>query len=519
MIFAFCATLLPCYLVYSQTMAFHWDEGFHLLAAHLINAGRKPYIDFCFPQAPLNAYWNAAWMRIFGDSWRATHVIAALLTLGAAALIARFLFARFPDPGWRFSAAISGVLLFTLNMLVLQFGALAQAYAFSMFMIAAAMAASAAAMERERWITAALAGFFAGAAVSSTLLAAATGPVFLVWILIYSQRGSRLKKFAGFAAGALVAFAPIIFLFAKGPRQTWFNLVQYHVAYRRVEWPGATVHDVDTLTSWVNHSQGLILSLLALAGVLILWRKSSLATLDLAFAWDRRERAPFTLCLWLMLAVCLQNAFAHPTFPQYFIPMIPAATILATLGLYAVAIRLDVLERPAKLIGALGLIFLVGTVRGMFENRDDFTWRKVERAARKVEEVTPKGATLLGAEEIYFLTHRPVPEGMEFDFSHKLDFGPERNALLHILPRKELERRISARAYSTDAVCDDSDEADRVDGLNIYAQKDDLGECTIFWGFKPATAPAAPSLTGAPTGAATQPASAASHAKASTGAK
>jgi hypothetical protein len=232
--------------------------------------------------------------------------------------------------------------------------------------------------------------------------------------------------------------------------------------------------------------------------------------------WDRGQRAPFVLCVWLMLAVGVQNGFAHPTFPQYFIPMIPAATILATLGLYRLARRLEILDRPAKLIGALGLIFLLGTLRGMFENRDDFTWRKVERAAQKVEEVTPKGATLLGAEQIYFLAHRPVPEGMEFGFSHKLDFGLERNAMLHILPRKELERRISARAYFTDAVCDDSDEVDRVDGLDIYAQKADLGECTIFWGFKPAAAQATPSLTGAPNGT---PQQASSHPKAATGGK
>jgi hypothetical protein len=56
-------------LVYSQTKAMAWDEGFHLLAAQLIKAGKKPYLDFCFPQTPLNAYWNAGWMVIFGDSW------------------------------------------------------------------------------------------------------------------------------------------------------------------------------------------------------------------------------------------------------------------------------------------------------------------------------------------------------------------------------------------------------------------------------------------------------------------
>ena len=63
-------------LLYSQTLSFAWDEGFHLLAAQLINAGKRPYLDFCFPQTPLNAYLNAGWMRVFGESWRPVHALA-----------------------------------------------------------------------------------------------------------------------------------------------------------------------------------------------------------------------------------------------------------------------------------------------------------------------------------------------------------------------------------------------------------------------------------------------------------
>src|SRR5271163_4383817 len=88
-------------LIYSQTQALTWDEGYHLLAAQLIKAGKTPYLDFCFPQTPLNAYWNAGWMRIFGDSWRMVHVIAALLTAGAAMLVGDYLFVRFPVARWR----------------------------------------------------------------------------------------------------------------------------------------------------------------------------------------------------------------------------------------------------------------------------------------------------------------------------------------------------------------------------------------------------------------------------------
>jgi hypothetical protein len=46
------AVLATGLLVYSQTQALAWDEGYHLLAAQLIKAGKRPYLDFCFLQTP-----------------------------------------------------------------------------------------------------------------------------------------------------------------------------------------------------------------------------------------------------------------------------------------------------------------------------------------------------------------------------------------------------------------------------------------------------------------------------------
>jgi len=487
------------YVVYSQTLAFHWDEGFHLLAAHAIRAGKTPYLDFCFPQAPLNAYWNAAWLRAFGDSWRATHIASTLLLLGSIVLTAQYVRSRFPDARWRSVATLAAVIMFGLNVFVVEYGPIAQAYAFSMFMMAAAFRASVAAVERPAWFMAALAGLAAGAAVSATMLTALAGPVFLLWILIYNQSGSRIAKFAGFSAGSLAALSPIIYLFVKAPQQAWFNLVQYQLKYRRADWPGAGVHDLDVLTAWINRSQHLILILLTLAAVGLL-RRAAKEDLDKSFGDGdvppespsraapfsaRGERAPFLLCLWVAIAVGLQNGFAHPTFIQYFMPMTPSVAILATLGLYAVAIRLETVDRPGRLLAALSCLYILGLGRGLFDDRDSYTWRRVEEVAKKVQDVTPPDGTLLAAEQIYFLTHRPVPPGMEFGFAHKLDLGAKRNALLDIVPQAELEARIAARAYSTDVICDDGDEVDRVDGLGLYAQKADFGECTVFWEFKP----------------------------------
>src|SRR6202167_2596268 len=121
------AVLAALLVVYSQTWSFAWDEGFHLLAAQLIAAGKTPYLDFCFPQTPLNAYWNAGWMRIFGDSWRAVHAVAALLTAGAILLAADFVFVRFRVPAWRLAAALTVALAIGLNGMIVQFGTVGQA--------------------------------------------------------------------------------------------------------------------------------------------------------------------------------------------------------------------------------------------------------------------------------------------------------------------------------------------------------------------------------------------------------
>src|ERR1700733_4650725 len=85
-LFSVLALLTAGLVVYSQTMAFAWDEGFHILTAQLIKHGKRPYIDFVFSQTPLNAYLSAVWMAVFGESWRVPHAFSALCSAGAAIL-------------------------------------------------------------------------------------------------------------------------------------------------------------------------------------------------------------------------------------------------------------------------------------------------------------------------------------------------------------------------------------------------------------------------------------------------
>src|SRR5579863_7475766 len=131
------ALLAAGLMVYAQTDAFAWDEGFHMLTAQLIARGKRPYLDFNFSQTPLNAYWNAFWMTVFGQSWRTAHGVASLMTTGAILMTADFLFVRFPVVRWRFPAALMASFAVGLNVLIVQYGTIGQAYGLCLFLIVA----------------------------------------------------------------------------------------------------------------------------------------------------------------------------------------------------------------------------------------------------------------------------------------------------------------------------------------------------------------------------------------------
>jgi hypothetical protein len=469
-LYAAFAILAAGMVVYSQTLAFHWDEGFHILTAYLLRLGKRPYLDFFFPQTPLNAYWNAVWLGISGSSWRAVHAVAALTTVASVVLIAQYLYSLFPDHRWKPAAALAALALFGLHSLVWDYGTISQAYALCLVLVVAAFRAAVAATGRPKTGMSALAGLLAGAAACSSLLTAAVSPVLLVWLWLSNRAGSRWLKAAAFVAGGVLPSLPVLVLFSQGPHNVVFDILKYHSIYRRVEWPGATAHDVGIVTDWVNGSQSLLLVLLAAAG-LALSRKAG---------FDPPRQAEFRLCLWLVLAVGAQNLFAHPTFPQYYVFLIPFLTVLGTIGFYVLSLRLMDHDRPR-----IPVILMVGIAalclgNSIYDDRDTYTWRDLERVAAKVKQVTPKGAALIAPEQLYLLARWPVPPGMEHDDAHKLQLDPAESARLHIVPSAEVDRQIKAGDYPTMVTCDD-DRTSEVAGFNVYVQKADYGECTVFW--------------------------------------
>jgi len=468
------AVIFAGLLLYSQTLAFAWDEGFHLLAAQLIKAGQRPYLDFCFPQTPLNAYINAACMRLFGESWRPTHVLAAFWVIAAAFLAGGYILQRFPVARWRLPAALAVLVMVAMNSEVVMFGPIGQAYAICLFLCVAAFRFAILAVDRRGPHWALAAGLMAGTAAASSLLSAAAAPVLLLWILIQNRAGNRWLKAVALGIGAAIPFTPVLLLYLQSPKLVLFNIIQYQTMYRAAKWSGATGQDISVLTSWIDSAQGLMLVLLGLSGIWYIVRRSG---------WEHPFRAEFYLAFWMALGMAAELATAHPTFERYFLIVVPFAAILAAAGLYAASQAMGFTGRPKIPAAILILLVTLGLGKAIFEDRDSYSWGDCEKIAREVDRVTTPHGRVWADELFYFLTHRVPPDGMEFSYAHELDMPPAQAAEFHILPVTYIHDQVRAGIYQTVAACYESDETDKIALAELFRHHTEIRDCNVYWGF------------------------------------
>lgn len=432
-------------LFYSQTAVLDWDEGFHLVAASLIAAGRRPYIDFLFPQPWLHAAWNALWLWLTGGGWRGPHFVAALETSLAIALTAGYAVRSSKIAGY------AAALLIGLNPIVVEFGTKAQAYGACLLLTVAAFRATAGGQ-------ALLGGVLAGGAASCSLLSAPAAPVLVIW---HCWRG-RWSDGMRAALGVLAGLAPIAVSFIRAPSLAWFNLVEYHARYRRAGWTDITESDLEVFRSCLTSVPALLLIGFAALGL-----------------WKAHKRRPeLMLAAALAGTLALEAAFAHPTFPQYFVLTVPFLAILAGEGFMALGPRWPVVVLGAVLVVALGF--------SLIEMRDNNnSWTAMAALARKIQEVTPAKGVVLADPPVYFALKQQPPSGMEFPASHDIEtLGPGRAAALHIVPQSVLMRRVNAGEFATVETC--RGDEDEIIALNLpqrYSRKTEIAGCNVYWAF------------------------------------
>ncbi len=458
--------------VYAETIAFVWDEGFHLVAAQFIAWGKTPYIDFLFPQTLLNAYFNAGVLRGVGHSWHAVHFFDALFVATATCLTTTYVMRRFPDKCWSLPCAIVVACLVGLDTIVIPFGTVAQAYGSGTLLVVAAYCVAIHSVDRAgAWLTF-LTALLAGAAASCTLLTAPVLPVLLVWTVFAKRPGNRWANAAAFCAGALIPLTPELWLFWKAPAVTFFNVVQYQALFRRVNWGDANLHDLDTFTDWANSAHALLLGLLAFIGIVFVIKKSH---------WQRALRREIYLAAWIAAALGGYIAVAHPTFGRYFIFMVPFMAILASAGFYYTGSQLMGHERPWWPTIILVFILAVSAGKAVFDERDSTNWHDYEKIAAKIKEVTPPGREYWADELVYFILRQAPPSGLEFSYSHKLELPPRDEARFHIISLKELKEQVWKGRFATVETCKDDIESDfKLD--DIFPNKQDFDDCSVYWG-------------------------------------
>jgi len=468
------AALAGGLVAYSQTWAWFWDEGFHLLAAQLINNGKKPYLDFFYQHAPMYAYINAGWMRLFGENWRSAHAFSALSTGGCIALMAAFVFSRLRDPGWRLAGALAAVLMTGLHVITIQCGTVGEPYGLCLLLLMAAFRLAIEAVRRETGFLSLGVGLCAGAAADSSLLSASAAPVFVLWIFRHSAAKDRLRKCAWYAAGAVIPFLPLVRLAALAPRQTLFDVVEYHLFHRQLVRPNTTVWDLNIIAEVLTHPHTLIPALFAVVGLLFLAGRDH---------WDTRERAEFYLCAWLAGALCVPAACAHPTFASYFILAVPFLSILASVGIYAIGSQRAASRRPGWLVLPVVGLFAVPLARPAYHhlrNRSN-PWQHIEEVGRQVDAVTPRNAEVWANEFVYFAAHRPPAIGLENYASQRLRISAELAASLHVVPDLVTDEWLEAGRYAT-AVAWYGDARVETRGLpRLYRERKRIHEFEIFW--------------------------------------
>jgi hypothetical protein len=248
-----------------------------------------------------------------------------------------------------------------------------------------------------------------------------------------------------------------------------------------VEWSGATAHNIGVWLSWLNSAQALLVGLLALAGLLFVRFRSHEAGTAGNQGWSQAERAEFYLCGWLALALGVHISIAHPTFQRYYLFALPFLTILGTAGMYFVSTRLLAPNRRFWPIFALGLIFSLELGKALTAKHEFVNWRDLEKIAAEVNQVTSPDGVLLSDEQIYFITRRTPPSGMELADSHKLDFPPEKAIPLHLVSEAEELKQIAARRFATAVDCDKGHKVGEDDFKKVYRQKAEYDTCTVYW--------------------------------------
>ncbi|MCU1266541.1 MAG: hypothetical protein JWM21_2859 [Acidobacteria bacterium] len=396
-------------LVYSQAVAYWGDESLHLVAGQLMNAGKRPYLDFFYHHPPLFLYLISGLMRVFGENWRVVHIASALLSGGCLLLTGSYVFSRIHNEKLRVRSAAIAAFFVGVNSYVISFGTVALPYGFCLFFMTAAFVLVTVSVDRPNSIFAFWGGLCAAAAAAAYLLTAPVILVLFIWMMLYNRNGKRFNKSVGYVLGAAIAFVPLLSLARHSPQQVWFDLVQYHLFHRAGSDLGLWFN-LREIAGWFISIQGAILLVLAAIGTRVIKCREEA---------DERLGSELRLLTWLIVALGLVISIARPTSSFYFVLITPFLAMLAACGVCRIQLR--VTSRIGLILMLLiGMLYVAGlsSQRYIWRRQTSYTdHRIVANIAGSVSAVTASAGMIYAFEAVYFEAHRLPPPGLENRFN------------------------------------------------------------------------------------------------------
>jgi hypothetical protein len=452
-------------------------DGYHLLAGQMVAAGRLPYVDFFFQQAPLYALVCGAWMRIVGSSWQAANLLSALFVGGSAMIIARIARQIYSESGWGVKGSIVALLLFGLNIQLAQMGDIAQPYSLCMFFCLLAWPPAFNARPRAARFFAS--GLAAGAAVNTTLLAF---PFLLVLTGYSALQTARLDRYRGLLwllCGAAVASIPLAYLTFLAPSQMWFAMLEFHLFHRAdgYEWTNIDImrHNMREILMWTTSTQGVLLVFLSLTGLPFLF--------DLKIHISTRSSLRYAALVAFSWGLFL--SLPRPTFFIYYVLVIPYVCLLASAGLWGMAARMwSTRWATIVLIGAT-LLYSLEVTRPFISNSLSLkpgVWADREDVARKIDTITgPTDPVYADDASVYVAARRLPPRGLETSAASVL-LPPEDYARAGLVPYERNEAQLRAGGFAAVVLLKTPHNTQKIQEVSqLYSRSTETMSYVLFW--------------------------------------
>ncbi len=455
-----------------------FGDTYHVLAAQMVAAGRKPYLDFFVQQVPLYPLICGAWMHFFGTSWQAANLLSGLLICGSAAIIARIASRIYAESEWGTKGSIMAVLLVGLNLRVAESGDDAQPYALCIFFCLSAWLA--ALDVRPAAMRTFLTGLAAGAALNTSLLAAPFFLILMGWSVFQAAGSDRRRRLLWLVCGAAVASIPLAYLAILAPAQAWFGIVEFQLFYRTsglALQKNIASHNLHEILDWVCSIQGAVLVLLSAAGSLFLFDRK-------ADGFTRRSvgYAASIAVIW-----ALYLALVPLTWHMYFVLIVPYVSLLAAAGLGQLCARAGLSQWASKIFAGTICLYSLGLaiplVAGVISGRPG-RWTPPEEAARIVNAETEANQPVYSDDEsIYVAARRLPPRGLENSFGAALRLPADDYQRAGLAPPEINEERLRTGDFAA-VVLTKAKDAARIQAIRsggLYSQSAETKNYVIFW--------------------------------------